>query len=479
MSTTPETKTLNTIIQLRHDSETNWETNGKDRVLKDGEMGVSFDASGKPSFKIGYGDKKWSELEFYASAQPASIYDIDMTKVVTSENAALVPEGGHVLSAGVDIEDDVEVIEDFVGSAELQAGDIAIVRRPIAGDTISYTSYVYNGTAWAATDGNYSAKNVFLKNNITLAGNFTSIGNYSKGKTINAGTSLEDLFSGMLQQELLPPTAVASMDVPNASITISGTESGEVGSSYTLPTATLKITDVGSYPYGTDAQKSSGISFAIGSVKLAEGADPDTATNYTTNAGVMTKNSTITLQASGETAMYADTSKTYTFSGTASYAAGNIPVTNLGNACAAGQIPAGSVSISDASKTFSGYRKAFAGGTTASAIDSVVARSMTATKNSKGSMDSQSEALEFTAAAGTTKVFFTYPSSWTGTPYFEMFGLAWAENTDIVAKSNIQVADARGTVDGVLQGAMDYKLYCWELSTPLQAESTKFRVWFK
>jgi hypothetical protein len=82
-------------------------------------------------------------------------------------------------------------------------------------------------------------------------------------------------------------------------------------------------------------------------------------------------------------------------------------------------------------------------------------------------MDSEREALELNAAAGTTKVFFTYPSTWTGTPYFEMFGLAWAENTDIVAKSNIQVADARGTVDGVLQGAMDYKLYCWELSTPL------------
>jgi hypothetical protein len=31
-----------------------------------------------------------------------------------------------------------------------------------------------------------------------------------------------------------------------------------------------------------------------------------------------------------------------------------------------------------------------------------------------------------------------------------MFGLAWAENTDIVAKDNIEVADARGTVDGVL-----------------------------
>ena len=104
---------------------------------------------------------------------------------------------------------------------------------------------------------------------------------------------------------------------------------------------------------------------------------------------------------------------------------------------------------------------------------------MSATKTSKTSMDSQSEALEFTAAAGATKVFFAYPSTWTGTPYFEMFGLAWAENSDFKAKDNIQVADARGTVDGVLQGATAYKLYAWELDTPLQAESTKFRVWFK
>ena len=74
---------------------------------------------------------------------------------------------------------------------------------------------------------------------------------------------------------------------------------------------------------------------------------------------------------------------------------------------------------------------------------------------------------------------FILPKSWTGTPSFEMFGLAWGENVDIVAKDNIQVADARGTVDGALQGAMEYKLYAWELDTPLQAESTKFRVWFK
>jgi hypothetical protein len=105
---------------------------------------------------------------------------------------------------------------------------------------------------------------------------------------------------------------------------------------------------------------------------------------------------------------------------------------------------------------------------------------MPAKKSAKTNMDAESEALEFTAAAGATKVFFAYPATWTGTPYFEMFGLAWGENTDIVAKDNIQVADYRGTnEDGTLNGATAYKLYAWELDTPLQAESTKFRVWFK
>ena len=351
---------------------------------------------------------------------------------------------------------------------------------------MSYTSYVYDSEldvegensshGWSAMDGNYSATNVFLKNKIELAGSFDKVGNYEKGKTtIAAGTSLESLLSGMLQQELYP----TANDKPNAEITASG-GSDEVGKEYTVPTATLKITDVGSYEYG---DKATGITFAIGDVKLAEGAEPSTATNYTTNDSVMSKNSTITLKASGDKVLYTDASKSYTFSGTASYGAGKVPVTNLGNEYAAAQIPAGSVTIADKTVSFSGYRKAFAGGTTAATLDSAVIRSMTATKTSFGSVDSESEALEFTAAAGATKVFFAYPSTWsvgTKKPYFEMFGLAWGENTDIVAKDDVQVADYRGTnEDGTLNGAVAYKLYCWELDTPLQAESTKFRVWFK
>ena len=457
---------LNTIITLRQGTTSEWASSKV--ILKKGEMGLEYleDGSNQIKIKAGDGENLWTALPYIGSdVKDANVFQVELAEGET---------------------DDIAAIEAKVAAegAEKQTGDVAIVKAVIADGKHSYTSYVYeealdDGTedgahGWSAMDGNYSAANVFLKNKIELAGSFTSVGNYNKGKTINAGTSLEALLSGMLQQELYP----TANDKPNAEITASG-GSGEVGSEYTVPTATLKITDVGSYEYG---DKATGITFAAGSVKLAEGADPATATNYKTNENVMVKNSTITLKASGDKVRYADTSKSYTFSGTASYEAGKVPVTNLGNEYASAQIPAGDVTIADKTVTFTGYRYAFAGGSTAASLDSTVIRSMSAKKSSFANMDTEGEALEFTAAAGATKVFFAYPSTWSvgnKKSYFEMFGLAWAENTDITAKDDVQVADYRGTVDGALQGAVAYKLYCWELDTPLQAESTKFRVWFK
>ena len=455
---------LNTIITLRQGTTAEW--NASTRVLELGEMGLENLADGSVKIKAGDGEHTWGDLAYVGSdVKAANVFQVEL---------------------GADETDDIAAIEAKVlaEGAKKQNGDVAIVKSTFADGKVSYTSYVYDSEldvegedsskGWSAMDGNYSATNVFLKNKIELAGSFSSVGNYNKGKTINAGTSLESLLSGMLQQELYP----TANDKPNASITISGTTSGEVGTTYSAPVATLKITDVGSYEYG---DKATGITFAIGDVKVAEGADPATSSNVVSNTAVMSKDSTIKVIATTG-GMYADTSKTYTFSGSASYPAGKVPVTNLGNAYASAQIPAGSVTIDDKTITYSGYRKAFAGGSTVATLDSAAIRAAKATKTSFDSMDAESEALEFTAAAGATKVFFAYPSTWSvgnKKPYFEMFGLAWGENTDIVAKADVQVADARGTVEGELQGAVAYKLYCWELDTPLQAESTKFRVWFK
>lgn len=454
---------LKTIITLRQGTTAEWANS--EVILKQGEMGLEYLADGNVKIKAGDGEHPWNALPYIGSdVKSANVFQVELS---------------------ADDIDDIAAIEAQVAAenAEKQDGDVAIVKSIFADGKVSYTSYVYDSEldtdgedsskGWSAMDGNYSATNVFLKNKIELAGSFDNVGNYNKGRVITAGTSLESLLSGMLQQELYP----TANDKPNAEITVSG-GSGEVGTTYSAPTATLKISDVGSYEYG---DKATDITFAIGSVKIAEGADPATATNYKTNESVMVKNSTIKLTATSG-GMYADTSKSYTFSGSASYEAGKVPVTNLGNPYADAQIPAGEVEIADKTVTFSGYRKAFAGGSTAAALDSAAIRAASATKNSFSSMDSQSEALEFTAAAGATKIFFAYPSTWnvsTKKPYFEMFSLAWGENVDIVAKDDVQVADARGTIDGELQGAIAYKLYCWELDTPLQAESTKFRVWFK
>ena len=352
-------------------------------------------------------------------------------------------------------------------TAQKNIGDIGIVITTISDNKVSRTAYVWNGGVWEAMDGNYNANNVYIGSNITIEGNFSSIGNYSKGTIIEAGTSLSTILNNMLQKELYP----TSNDKPNAAITVSG-GSGEVGSTYSLPKATLTITDVGSYEYG---DKSTGITFSAGTVKLAEGSSSTTATNYVTNSSIMTKGSTLTLTASGNSPHFTDSSISYTFSATASYPTGKIPVTNLGNTYPYAQIPAGNITIPNKTVTFTGYRYAFAGGTNATSINSNIVRSMPKVKNSKISMDTQNEALEFTAYKGDTKVFFAYPATWTGTPYFEIFGLAWGETTGFIAKSNIQVADYRGN-----DGYTAYKLYVWEPGGgALTADETKFRVWFK
>ena len=452
---------INTIIQLRNDTAEKWATEaGQATPLKPGEVAVEI-VDGKAKLKIGTAeDSTFGNSEYFGS-------DVKEAQVYQSEPLSSTNE-----------QDDIVVIEEMIPEGtQLQNGDIAIVKRYITGNSgaISYTSYVYDSSyadevsgnpGWTATDGNYSASNVFLKNNITLAGSFSSVGNYNKGKTIDAGTSLESILSGMLQQELYPDAD----DKPNASITVSG-GNGEVGTTYSAPTATLKITDVGSYDYEPTA---TGITFEVGKVKLAEGADPDTATNTTTNSSVMAKNSTITLTAT-EGGTYADTSKTYTFSGTGTYTDGVVPKTNLGNPYPSAQIKSGDVTITDATATFSGWRYIFGGGTTATTIDTTAIRALTKLKKTTDTVPTTSggKGFAFSAAKGATKVIFAYPTSWTSkTPKFEIFTMAWGA-TEGFEKSTVQVADATGT-----SGLKEYTVYTYTPATPLAADNTDYCVYF-
>lgn len=139
---------IKTTIQLRNDTAANWETN-KTKVLKEGEVGVEFQENGKAKIKIGHEDKAWSDLEYFASSNPANVYQVELG----------------------DDELDIDAIDRVVADAELQSGDLAIVKKGISGDKKSYTAYVYNSTEWEATDGNYNANNVYFDKDFTFTAN--------------------------------------------------------------------------------------------------------------------------------------------------------------------------------------------------------------------------------------------------------------------------------------------------------------------
>lgn len=304
---------ISTKIVLRNDTTANWTTN-KTKVLLKGEVGIEFTAEGKQKMKIGDGSTTWENLP-YAGGNNKTFQVNDLAEITATD---------------------------------LEVGDIAIVKTAIyvdseddANSKYSYTGYVYNGSAWSAMDGNYSASNVFLKDNITLAGNYTTIGNYSKGTVIDAGTSVQDMLMNMLSQRLQPgnPTQPAvSIEFNNGS--------QEVGTKIT-PTYTATLSP-GSYTYGP----ATGITATSWSVVAKDGS---------TEIGTKT-----TASGSFDEITVTETTN-YKVTATATHGAGTVAVDNLGSASnPEKKIAAGSKSKT--SSAITGYRSWFYGYKNASGV---------------------------------------------------------------------------------------------------------------
>jgi hypothetical protein len=60
------------------------------------------------------------------------------------------------------------VIESITEDLLIAKGDIIIIKDNIAEDKWQHTSYVYNGSEWAAMDGNYDAENVYFSDDILV-----------------------------------------------------------------------------------------------------------------------------------------------------------------------------------------------------------------------------------------------------------------------------------------------------------------------
>lgn len=273
-------------------------------------------------------------------------------------------------------EEDVAAILRVVGDAEIHTGDTAIVKRTIINDKISHTAYVYNGTNWAACDGNYRADNVYFDDDITYTVGIGTLAQPSgSAKFAAKGKNVEQVFASLMAKEVNPRKT-------DPAVTI-GTQTNfgtfEIGTKKNLGYgATLSA---GSYTYGP----ATGITAQSWSVSCT-----GVAGTKTTATGTFEN---VVAESNGKRIV-----------ATAQYGDGAIPVTNLGNPYKAGQIKAGSTTAN--SNEFKGVRYMFWGPmTTDAAIDSAAVRALAHNKaTSTGTLDT------FGAVKDAKKVVVAVPS---------------------------------------------------------------------
>ena len=306
-----------TRIILRNDSTNAWTAVAESAVLYKGEIGIEFDPSAdaahKVRMKIGDGKTAWGALDYFgesAEQRFAKTYQVDV-------------------AAGAD---KVAAITAAVGSDELKAGDIAIVREAIHGDDKKqYTAFVYSGAAWTAMDGNYNAENVYFAEDLTYTSNIGVLTVPPSGNATlaAAGKNVKEVLSSILAKAQDP-----AVTQPSVSITLTGAGAKEVGTEYT-PSYNVTF-NKGNYQYG-----------------------PDTGITATYAVSDTSSHTATTATGSFEAFTVGDATN-YKVNVTATHTEGAIPKNNLGSEVPNKKINAGTKSAGSGAVT--GFRNSFWGG---------------------------------------------------------------------------------------------------------------------
>ena len=405
-------KILKTRILLRNDETANW-LKHQNTVLGQGEAGVEFLANGKTKIKIGDGVKKWSELPY-----------VDGEDIVKEQIFQIEAQAEQ---------EDLTAIANAVGDAVLQSGDIAIVKRAIAGEKYEYTAYVYNGTVWCAMDGNYNAENVYFDKDLVTT---SAVGNITltngQATIAAAGKNLKQVFDTIFVKEKNP-----SITQPSVSVSLEGAGAKEVGTKVT-PSYTATF-NAGKYEFGP----ATGCSITSWSVTDTNNAEPlNTATG-----------------SFAEITVADDTN--YKVTATGNFNEGVIPVTNVGNEYASGKIAAGSKSAT--SSAITGYRNSFYGTLTEKGeLTSDIIRSLG--KSNKALKNGNT--FDITIPVGAMRVVFAYPATLRDvTSVKDVNGLN-AEISGAFTKSTLSVEGLNN-----FQG-INYKVYVTDFAEAVATANT-------
>ena len=387
-------KVIQGTVQFRHDSTANWELN-KTGVPKDGEPCWDSD---KGELRVGDGVTTYENLPTIGAGSSATHYE------------GTRGEG----------ETDNDVITRVLDGATPKKDDIFVVKTLISGDKYSYTAYVYNGSAWAAMDGNYNAENVYFDEDLLTTSAIGNITLTNGQATIPAtGKNLKELFQTIYVQEKNP-----TITQPSVNLTFAQAGAYEVGTSVT-PSYSASL-NPGSYQYGP----------ATG-VTATAWAISDTASHSASTA-------------SGEfdPVVVADGTN-YTITAQATHGAGATPKTNVGNDYASGAIQAGTKSKT--SSAITGFRNSFYG--TVTNKDSVTSAVVRALAGKSGKALANGATFNVSIPVGALRVIIAYPATLRDVSSIQDVNGMSAEIKSGFTKTTVQVEGANGA------SAIDYKVY--------------------
>lgn len=263
------------------------------------------------------GDGTWAPIEI-PEVSETQIFEVEL--IISTDGDGNKTKEEHNVA-----------ITRIVGDAIPATGDIVIVKDPIIEGNFQYTAYVYNGTAWAAMDGNYNAKNVYFDQDFTFTEAVGTVTIPSSGSTtVEAeGKNLYEFFASVFAKEDYPTTPATS-----ASIASSNIGAKEVGTNIAV-----------AYSFNTSAD-----AYKYGPANNVTWSDHTATFNGETKAG---SSGTFT------SVQVTDTTE-LEIVGSVEQSQGAMPVTNLGKDYPDARIPA--KSWTNLKKgTLTGYRAWFCG----------------------------------------------------------------------------------------------------------------------
>lgn len=365
---------------------------------------------------------------------------VDDVAALIQENMGEIAAPAQVFQGTLEEEETpTAAIARVIGDAVVVAGDSVILKKLIANDKYEYTAYVYDGSNWAAMDGNYNAENVYFGRDFTFTEGLGTVTIPSSGSKVVAaeGKNIEEFLASLFAARKLP-----NKTNPSVSVSSSSSKSYEVGTSV-APSYTTTF-NKGSYTYGPDT----GVTVNSWSVTLGD-------ETLTTASGTF---ASITI----------DDSYNKRITATANYSDGVAPKDNLGSVLTdedelnTKQIKAGSASAQGA--VISGFRKAFYTSRVAPVeLDSANIRAMTAVTASNNS-------IKMSIAEGAKQIVIAVPKGRKVTEVAD----ANAFGTDVFdsfVKQTVSVGGADATAESIGSYAKDYNVYVYSPAAALGANT--------